>query len=379
MVQFNSKLPHVGMSIFTVMSKMASDYGAINLSQGFPNFQVDTLLTQLFASQVHDNLHQYAPMPGNTDLLLEIAGLIERQYNRTVDATSEILVTAGATQAIFTAIQTLIHPGEEVIIVDPCYDCYDPAVILAGGTPVHVPLSDDFMPDWNRIEAAISSKTRLLILNNPHNPTGKVLDLKEMEDLELLLSKYPTIFLLSDEVYEFITFEKKHISIHTREALRNRALIVSSFGKTFHITGWKVGYLVAPEKLLNEIKKVHQYMVFSVNSPAQAVLASYLKQKDVTSLGHFYQEKRTLFQTLMKQSRFRLLPSEGTYFQVASYEDITTERDLDFCKRLVTQYGVAAIPLSVFNENRNDRQLIRFCFAKTNETLIQATEKLCKI
>jgi len=361
------------------MSKMAADYGAINLSQGFPNFPVDHVLENILAEKAKEPVHQYAPMAGNPGLLFEISQLIQRQYQRTVLPATEVLVTAGATQAIFATIQALVHPGEEVLILDPCYDCYESPVVLTGAVPVHLPLSKDFTPDWNLIDSKITPKTRLLIINNPHNPSGKILDSGNLEILEQLMQKHPNLLLLSDEVYEFITFEKKHISINSRPEIRERSIIVSSFGKTFHITGWKIGYLIAPEYLINEIKKVHQFLVFSVNSPAQAALADYLKVTDVTALGTFYQSKRDFFRELIRESRFELLPSEGSYFQVASYKSISEENDVEFCKRLVTEYGVAAIPLSVFNSNNDDRKLIRFCFAKNNETLTQATERLCRI
>ncbi len=374
-----SKLPNVGTTIFTVMSKMAADHGAINLSQGFPNFPVDPILLELLASKAKEEVHQYAPMSGNPELLHEISELIQRQYQRTVHPSTEILVTAGATQGIFSVIQALVHPGEEVLILDPCYDCYESPVLLAGAIPVHLPLSEDFTPDWESINTKITPQTRLLIINNPHNPSGKVLEKSDLEKLERLMEKHPHLLLLSDEVYEFITFEKKHISINTRPLIRDRSIIVSSFGKTFHITGWKLGYLIAPEYLLNEIKKVHQFLVFSINSPAQATLSAYLRQTNVNSLGVFYQSKRDYFRKLLAESRFKLISSEGSYFQVASFAAISEESDVEFCKRLITEYGVAAIPLSVFNENKEDRKLIRFCFAKRNETLTQAAERLCKI
>jgi methionine aminotransferase len=375
----SSKLPKVGTTIFTVMSKMAMDHNAINLSQGFPNFPVDERLTEILARRANDAIHQYAPMPGHPALLAEISALTYSNYGRSVSPGTELLVTAGATQAIFAAIQALGKVGEEVIILDPSYDCYEPPVVLTGAIPIRIPLQADFTPDWERIKSRISEKTRMIIVNNPHNPTGKVLDEKDILELESLLLSHPRLLLLSDEVYEYISFEKKHISINTRLALLERSVIVSSFGKTFHITGWKIGYLVAPEKLMNEIKKVHQFLVFCVNSVAQHVLADYLPLIDVKQLAAFYMGKRDFFKNLLKDSRFVLLPSEGSYFQVASYQSISDENDIDFCKRLVTEFGVAAIPLSVFNDDGRDQKLIRFCFAKDEETLKNATERLCKI
>jgi methionine aminotransferase len=374
-----SKLPHVGTTIFTVMSKLATEYNAINLSQGFPNFPVDTELTQILAASATENVHQYMPMAGFPPLLENIGKSIEENYGRKNNPSTELLITAGATQAIFTIIQAIVHTGEEVIILDPSYDCYEPPIILTGAVPIRVPLSDDFLPNWELIEQHISEKTSLLIINNPHNPSGRIFTETDFQALEQLLDKYPKIRLLSDEVYEYITFEKKHISVNSIENLRKKSLIVSSFGKTFHITGWKVGYIIAPESLLNEVKKVHQFLVFSVNSVAQFTLSKYLEKVDVTSLGAFYQTKRDLFKSQLKNSRFKLLPSEGSYFQVVDYSAISTEKDTDFCIRLVKEHGVAAIPLSVFNKDGKDQHLIRFCFAKDDETLIKACEKLCKI
>lgn len=374
-----SKLPSIGTTIFSVMSKLALETNAINLSQGFPNFPIDPLLGKILKEQGSKNVHQYAPMPGNTHLMMEIRGLIQKSYQRDIKIESELLVCAGATQAIFTTVLALIHPGDEVLILDPCYDCYEPAVILAGGIPIHVQLGDSFLPDWSRINDAITSKTKMIITNNPHNPSGRVWSLQDIDSLEAIMLDNPQLLLLSDEVYEFISFEKKHISMHTRNKVSERTIISSSFGKTFHITGWKLGYLVGPKALMEEIKKVHQFNVFSVNSLAQASIAAYLSQTDVQQLGLFYQNKRDVFRDLLEQSRFKLLPCEGTYFQAVSYRDISDVPDLEFCKRLAIENGVAAIPISVFNANKADQKIIRFCFAKDDETLIQASEKLCKI
>ncbi len=374
-----SKLPHVGTTIFTVMSKLAVEHNAINLSQGFPNFPVDAQLTDILQRIAKDSIHQYAPMAGYPPLLTKIGGMIERCYGRTVVPETEILVTAGATQAIYATIQALVNSGEEVVILDPSYDCYEPPVILTGAKPVRIALNDDFTPNWERVEQAITPKTRMLIVNNPHNPSRRIFSLEDSAQLERSLAKHPNVVLLSDEVYEFITFEEKHISANTRKNLIDRTIVVSSFGKTFHITGWKVGYLVAPEHLMVEIKKVHQFLVFCVNSVAQVALSEYLDKVDVLQLGSFYQDKRDLFRNLIKESRFELLPSEGSYFQVASYAQISQEADTEFCKRLVSEHGVATIPLSVFNADGRDLKLIRFCFAKDTDTLTQAAERLCKI
>ena len=374
-----SKLPNVGTTIFTVMSKMAMDYQAINLSQGFPNFPIDKRLQDIFEEKTRENVHQYAPMAGLPALNEQISTLTLKQYQRNIDPVKNILVTAGATQAIFTTIQALIHAGDEVIILDPSYDCYESPILLAGGKPIRIPLGENFLPDWDLIREVTCSKTKMIITNNPHNPSGTVWRKEDLHELEHLVNDYPNLYILSDEVYEYITFENKHLSANASETLQNRSIIVSSFGKTFHITGWKIGYIVAPENVLNEIKKVHQFLVFCVNSPAQHTLAAYLKETDVNTLGDFYQEKRDFFRRLMQGSKFELLPSEGTYFQLASYKNISDENDIDFTKKLVVEHGVATIPLSVFNASGEDRKLIRFCFAKDNSTLEQAAEKLCKI
>lgn len=376
---YMSKLPHVSTTIFTIMSQMANEYGAINLSQGFPNFPVDPVLTELLKTKATENVHQYAPMGGNPILLGKLSELVFKQYCRTVHPNEEVIVTAGATQAIFASIQAVVGPGEEVIILDPSYDCYEPPVILTGAKAIRIPLMDDFMPDWERIRSVVSHQTKMLIINNPHNPSGTIWPESDLKELERLFEEYPQLILLSDEVYEFITYEEKHRSVNSIPSLRDRSIIVSSFGKTFHITGWKIGYIVAPGEIMKEIKKVHQFLVFCVNSVAQATLADYLDKVDVSSLGLFYQEKRDLFRSLIKESNFRLLPSEGTYFQVASYADISDESDVDFTKRLVKEFGVATIPLSVFNADGRDQKLIRFCFAKDTKTLTSAAQRLCRI
>ncbi len=374
-----SKLPDVGTTIFTKMSKLAVDNKAINLSQGFPNFKTDPELINIIKENSEKDFHQYLPMSGFPSLLEGIAALIYKRYKRNVDPSLNLLITAGATQAIFTTIQAFVHAGDEVIILDPSYDCYEAPVILAGAKSIRIPLNQDFLPDWNKISESVSSKTRLIIVNNPHNPSGTVWSEQDLHSLENLILKHPKLYVLSDEVYEFISFEKPFFSVNTSEILRDRAIIVSSFGKTFHITGWKIGYVVAPEKLMIELKKVHQFLVFCVNSLSQVCLNDYLKIAKVEELGNFYQAKRDSFREQMKKSRFELFPCDGTYFQVASYKTISSESDIDFTKRLVTEFGVAAIPLSVFNADGRDQKLIRFCFAKDDQTLLSATERLCKI
>jgi methionine aminotransferase len=374
-----SKLPKVGTTIFTTMSKMAADFNAINLSQGFPNFAIDPILEDLLQKNSRENVHQYAPMAGLPVLLEAIATTIKSTYGRTIHPTTELLVTAGATQGIFTTIQALVGFGDEVVIIDPAYDCYEPAIILAGGKPIHVTMKADFTIDWLELRNVISQKTKLLLVNNPHNPSGRVMDQADLDSLTNVMRDYPNLLLLSDEVYEYITYEQAHLSANLVPEIYDRTIIISSFGKTFHITGWKMGYLVAPEKLMVEIKKVHQFLVFSVNSVAQKTLADYLSQTDVSSLGAFYQQKRSLFQNGLTNSKFKLLPSEGTYFQTADYSQISSENDVQFCEWLTREKGVAAIPLSVFYEHPPEQHIIRFCYAKTDETLLAATERLCAI
>lgn len=374
-----SKLPHITTSIFSIMSQLAADYKAINLSQGFPNFPVDERLKNLVAQWSKKEIHQYLPMAGFPPLLEKIATLTQNSYGRKVNPRTDILITAGATEGIFAGIQALVEPNEEVIILDPSYDCYETPILLCNAIPKRINLNNDFTPNWELIGATMNSKTKMIIINNPHNPTGKTWSENDFVQLEKLLELYPKVLVLSDEVYEYITFEKKHISIHHREKLKNRSVSVSSFGKSFHITGWKIGYLIAPEHLMIEIKKVHQFLVFSVNSIAQYAINDYMDLIQVSELGNFYQQKRDLFRNLMQNSKFELLPCEGSYFQIASYAAISDETDLDFTKRLVTEFGVATIPLSPFYADGKQTQCIRFCFAKEDNTLIEATNRLLKL
>jgi methionine aminotransferase len=374
-----SKLPNVTASIFAIMTKMATENNAINLAQGFPNFAVDEKLAAIVAEVVKKDVHQYLPISGFPPLLTKIAKLILDSYQRIVLPENEILVTTGATQALFTSILALIKADEEVLILDPSFDNYEAPTLLCNAKAIRVDLNDDYSPNWERIEKVITNKTRMLIINSPHNPTGKIWKENDFLALENLLEKYPNVLLLSDEVYEFISFEQKHISIHSRKKIVERSIIVSSFGKSFHITGWRIGYLVAPEYLTKEIKKVHQYLVFSVNSLAQAAISDYIEVVSVKELGKFYQEKRDYFRKLLQNSRFELMPCEGTYFQVVSYAAISDENDVDFCTRLVVEYGVAAIPISAFYADGKDLKLIRFCFAKDNKTLEEAAKRLCAV
>ncbi|WP_136668278.1 methionine aminotransferase [Flavobacterium sp. H122] len=374
-----SKLPNITTSIFSVMSQLANQHGAINLSQGFPNFPEDERLLQISQRLIQENIHQYTPMAGLPSLMEKIAQQTAKQYVRNVDIATEMLITAGATQGVFTTINTFVSAGDEVIILDPSYDSYEPSVLVAGGKPVRVSLNNDYTPNFNKIEDAITSKTKMIVINNPHNPTGRIWTESDFVALEDILEKHPQILILGDEVYEYITFTQPHISFNTREKLKHRTIVASSFGKSLHVTGWKVGYLIAPENLMYEMKKVHQFLVFSVNSFSQHAIAEYLDVVDFSEVSRMYQRKRDLFQSLLKDSRFELMPCDGTYFQVVNYSGISTQNDVDFAKELITTHGVAAIPISVFYNDATDRHMLRFCFAKTDETLIAAAEKLIKI
>jgi methionine aminotransferase len=374
-----SKLPHIDTSIFTTMTQMANQYNAINLAQGFPNFPVDIRLTDILSRKAKENVHQYLPSAGYAPLLQKIATLTNDSYGKKVNPETEILITAGATQGIFTAIQALVYSGDEVIILDPCYDCYETPIILSGAKPVRISLNDDFTPNWIAIAEAVHSKTKMIIINNPHNPSGKIWTEADFVQLENLVGNYPNLMVLSDEVYEYITFEQPHISIHQREKLKDRSISVSSFGKSFHITGWKIGYLIAPLPLMKEIKKVHQFLVFSVNSIAQVAINEYLDIVQISDLGHFYQQKRDLFRKLISNTKFELLSCEGSYFQVVSYAAFSDESDLDFTKKLVVDHGVAAIPLSAFYADKKDLKHIRFCFAKDDDTLSKTAERLLRL
>ena len=374
-----SKLPLIGTTIFTKMSLMAAENKAINLAQGFPNYPIDTQLQNLIGEHSTLDVHQYAPMQGNVILRQEIAHLINKNQKCKIDPNENVLITAGATQGIFATIQALVSAGEEVIILDPSYDCYEVPILLVGARPIHISLDEKFRPDWQKINESVSSKTKMIIINSPHNPSGVLWEESDMLLLVDLVQKHPKLIVLSDEVYEFITFEKKHISAAFNEMLRERSVIVSSFGKTFHVTGWKVGYLTAPKSILAEIIKVHQYLVFSVNSLAQSVLAAYLPLSNIEQLGQFYKEKRDTFREALSGSKFTLLPCEGTYFQLASFAAISNKSDIDFSEELTKKHGVAAIPVSAFYSNKFDQQLVRFCFAKDNETILKATQLLCAI
>lgn len=376
-----SKLPHVGTTIFTVMSKLAAECGAINLSQGFPDFPIDDRLSELVNAAMRAGHNQYAPMPGLPSLREAITNKVERLYGFRYDPETEVTLAAGGTQAIFTAIGAVVHPGDEVIIVDPAYDCYSPTVELFGGKPVHVRLGADMKFDAEAVKAVITPKTRMLMINTPHNPAGTILRDADMRRI-IDMVRGTGIILLSDEVYEHLVFDgEPHASAINYPELRERAFVIFSFGKVFHTTGWKMGYALAPKELMAEFRKVHQFNVFSVNTPIQHALAAYMMEPaNYETVPAFYQAKRDRFAKGMAKSRFKLLPCEGSYFQTADYSAITSEDDMGFAQRVTRDFGVATIPLSPFyKEPPAGHRLLRFCFAKQDATLDAAIEKLCRI
>ncbi|KZN56321.1 methionine aminotransferase [Pseudoalteromonas luteoviolacea] len=377
-----SKLPDVGTSIFSTMTGLANEHGALNLSQGFPEFDTPSQLKHALSAHTLAGYNQYAPSPGLPVLQQEIAALVARRYQQDIDAAAQVTVTAGATEALFVAIQALVRKGDEVIVFDPAYDSYRPAVELAGGRTVHIPLcAPDYAIDWTQVSAAVTQKTRAIIINSPHNPSAKTLKQADLDALKALLNKHD-IYLISDEVYEHITFDgAPHLSVLRDSELAARAFVVSSFGKTFHCTGWKMGYCIAPANLTVEFRKIHQFVNFSSFTPAQLALADMLRDapEHVDELGLFYQQKRDVLVEALAISRFKILPSEGTYFLLLDYSDISDVDDVTFCQQLVEQIGVAAIPLSVFYDKPNGDKIIRLCFAKETETLIAAAEKLCQL
>ncbi|MEO7055383.1 MAG: pyridoxal phosphate-dependent aminotransferase [Caldimonas sp.] len=372
-----SRLPDVGTTVFTVMSALAQQHGAVNLGQGFPDFDCDPALIDAVDTAMRAGHNQYPPMPGLPLLRERIAAKIEALYGHRYDPATEVTVTAGATQAIITAVLAFVGPGDEAIVLDPSYDSYAPSIVLAGGRAVHVPLLPrTFSPDFDRIAAAITSKTRLLIVNSPHNPSGTVWSAADMARLAELLR--PTdIVLISDEVYEHMVYDGTHPSASLYPELAARTVVVSSFGKTYHVTGWKVGYAVAPAALSAEFRKVHQFNVFTVNTPMQHGLASYLADASHhLELPAFYRAKRDLFRAALAGTRLKLMPCQGTYFQCVDYSAVSDLPEAEFCRWLTTEVGVAAIPLSAFYADGFDQRIARFCFAKKDETLRQATARL---
>mgnify|MGYP000498259272 CR=1 FL=1 len=378
----SSKLPAVGTNIFSKMSALAVAKGAINLSQGFPDFKPDeNLLARASAALLQGN-NQYSPMTGLPVLRDAIASLIARHYGRQLDASEEITVTSGASEAIFDAITALIQPGDEVILFDPAYDLYEPAITLAGGVCRRVTLTaPDFHPDWQVFASLLTDKTRLVIINTPHNPTGSCWSEEDLEALWQAI-KNQDIYVLSDEVYEFIHFGERAVSVHQHTELSARSFVVSSFGKSFHLTGWKVGYVVAPIALTTELRKLHQYVTFCTATPLQQALAEHLVDAPESSaeLAGFYQKKRDVLRTALANSRFTLLPCDGTYFQLLDYSAISDLDDVAFCEYLINEVGVAAIPVSVFyQEAPQEQRLIRLCFAKEEDTLVEAAQRLSRL
>ncbi len=379
-VAIDSKLPWVGTTIFTVMSKLAADCGAINLSQGFPDFQADPALFAATERAMAGGRNQYPPMAGTPELRGAIADKVEALYGLRYDVDQEITVTAGGTQAIFTAIAAFVRAGDEVIVFEPVYDSYVPAIETVGGRAVHAQLKfPDYKPDWAQVRALISPRTRMIIINTPHNPTGSLLDPSDLAELAAL-TRGTDIVVLSDEVYEHICFEGEHQSVCRHPELAARSIVVSSFGKTYHITGWKVGYVLGAQALMSEFRKVHQFNVFTVNTPCQLGIAEYMRDASRhLGLADFYRQKRDFFRQQMQGSRFELLPCRGTYFQLARYSAISDLPDHEFAQWMTREVGVAVIPVSVFYRDGHDDRVVRFCFAKQEATLAAAGERLRQV
>jgi len=376
-----SKLPNTGTSVFAVMSGLATETGAINLSQGFPNFPVSEKLIGLVNHYMKAGMNQYAPMQGVLSLREAIARKVQDTYGMVYDPVSEINITSGATQAIYGVIAALIRPGDEVIVIEPAYDSYAPAVELNGGTVRYSSLMlPGYQVNWAEVRSLIHSSTRMIIINSPHNPTGAILSAADMAELDKI-TRGTDIIILSDEVYEHLIYDGyRHESICWYPSLASRSFVIGSFGKTFHTTGWKTGFVLAPGNLMAEFRKAHQFIVFAGNTPMQYALADFLSDKDnYTYLPDFYQQKRDYFTGMITQSRFRIIPSYGTYFQLLDYSRISEEREYEFAIRMTKEYKIASVPVSPFYHEKEDHRVLRFCFAKTEETLEKAAEILCKI
>jgi len=380
-MKIQSKLPDVGITIFTVMSNLAAEHKAINLSQGFPDFDVDSKLLDLVDKYMRAGYNQYAPMQGVAALRASIAEKTQLLYKAAYDPATEITVTSGATEALFAAITAVVQTGDEVIVMEPAFDCYVPAIELNGGVPVFVKYRfPDYYIDWDDVKRSITPKTRLIILNSPHNPTGAVLSSEDIAALKRIV-RDTDVLIISDEVYEHIIFDGRiHESMTRHPDLAQRSFVISSFGKTYHTTGWKIGYCLAPEPLSAEFQRVHQFLTFASNTPIQHAYAEFMQNKDAyLKLAEFYQKKRDTFLALIRPSRFKPIPCRGTYFQMLDYSAISDEPDAAFAKRLIVEHGVASIPPSVFYHDSEDHRVLRFCFAKKDQTLERAAEKLCKI
>jgi methionine aminotransferase len=381
MIPVISKLPQTGTTIFTTMSALANETGAINLSQGFPDYNCSPKLVELVNKAMKNGHNQYAPMAGLMALREQIAAKTEKLYGAIYNPDTEITITAGGTQAVFTAISAVIHPNDEVIIFEPAYDCYAPAIKLMGGVVKSLELAPpDYRIAWDMVKRLINNKTRMIILNSPHNPTATILRQEDIDELSALV-KNQDILILSDEVYEHLVFDNEvHHSMARYPDLQQRSFIVASFGKLFHNTGWKMGYCLAPAYLMQEFRKIHQFVVFSVNTPAQYAIAEYLKDEDTyNSLPEFFQQKRDHFREGLAATRFKLLPCAGSYFQSVTFDGITDEKDTDFAIRLTKEIGVASIPVSAFYRQGTDMHVLRFCFAKRQETIDKAVERLLKV
>lgn len=380
-MNIESKLPQAGTTIFTVMSSLAREQNAINLSQGFPDFGCSAELTELAGKYIRDGFNQYAPMPGTTALRERVAEIINQTYSTSYNVETEITITAGATQAIYTAIACLVRPGDEVIVLEPAYDCYIPAILVHGGKPIVCTMKEPlFQVDWEEVKSKISPKTKAIIINSPHNPTGTIFSREDMLTLEKLVEG-KNIVVISDEVYEHMVFDgNQHHSACTFPSLKEQSILVSSFGKTIHTTGWKIGYVAAPEKIMQEFRKVHQFLVFVVNHPLQLAVAEFLSDsKNYLGVKDFYEEKRNYFRKLLSGSRFNLLPCQGTYFQLLSYEKISELEDTELAVKFTREHKIASIPLSAFYSGKTVPKKLRFCFAKKNETLEKAAAILSSL
>jgi len=381
MNSINSKLPEVGTTIFSTMSALANSHNAVNLSQGFPGFEVDKKLIDLVTQHLKEGNNQYAPMPGILELRVTLSNYLTKTYGGEINPNSEITVTAGATQAIYNTISAVVSEGDEVILFSPAYDCYAPAIEVHGGIPVFIPLlHPDYSINWEMVRQKVNAKTKLIVINSPHNPTGSLLSKFDLEQLEKITNG-TEIIVISDEVYEHITFDgNKHESVLGFPELKKRAMVIYSFGKSLHVTGWKLGFCVGPDWLMKEFRKIHQYTVFSCNSPMQYAINDYIiNHNPFANTSEFYERKRDLFLASIKDSRFKIIPCSGTYFQLLDYSEISDMNDVEFAKKLTIEKGIASIPLSVFYPDLEDNKVLRFCFAKEDELLIKAGKLLCTI
>jgi methionine transaminase len=376
-----SKLPGVGVNIFSTMSALAQQHRAVNLAQGFPDFAPSETLIQLVHDYMLKGFNQYAPLAGVRPLLNNLSEKVESLYGAVYNPATEITITCGATEACYTALTSILHAGDEVIIPEPCFDVYLPAIELSKAKTVFVPLTfPDFKYNWELIRSKITARTKLIIINTPHNPTGSIITEADIVELQKLVAEF-NLYVLSDEVYEHIVFDgKKHLSLSSYPDLKERSFVIGSFGKTYHVTGWRLGYCLGPAAMMTEFKKVHQYNTFAPVTPIQLAIAEYMKDASkYHSLSAFFQKKRDLFLHHIIESRWEVLPSSGTYFQLLSYSTISTENDVDFAARMTREFGLASIPVSVFYNDKTDHKILRFCIAKKEETLLKAADILCKI